>query len=56
MLGENCVKLVDGIIGSSSGSGAFNMNGIISPGAYQLYLEGEYQKGNTNIVSRVMYK
>ncbi|NLY20287.1 MAG: DUF308 domain-containing protein [Tissierellia bacterium] len=56
VLGENCVKLVDGIIGSSSGSGAFNMNGIISPGAYQLYLEGEYQKGNTNIVSRVMYK
>ena len=53
-LGNNCCKLADHIIGKS-GIDLLKMNGIITPGAYYEYLNREFQKKNSMVVSRKIY-
>ena len=45
VLGSNCVKLAEAIMGKA-GMDIIDLNGIISPGTYQNYLEKEYQRAN----------
>ena len=52
--GNNCVKLADEIIGKS-GIDALKMYGIITPGAYYEYLNREFRKKNSMVISRKIY-
>lgn len=54
VLGSNCVKLVEHIVGKG-GLDIIDLNGIISPGTYQNYLEKEYQRVNGVVVSKNVY-
>lgn len=54
VLGSNCVKLAETIMGKA-GMDIINLNGIISPGTYQDYLEKEYQRANGIIISKNIY-
>lgn len=53
-LGNNCCKLADHIIGKS-GIDLLKMNGIITPGTYYEYLNREFQKKNSMVISRKIY-
>jgi len=53
-LGNNCCKLADHIIGKS-GIDLLKMNGIITPGTYYEYLNREFQKKNSMVISRRIY-
>lgn len=53
-LGNNCCKLADHIIGKS-GIDILKMTGIITPGAYYEYLNREFKKKNSMVVSRKIY-
>lgn len=53
-VGNNCVKLADEII-SKSGIDALKIYGIITPGAYYEYLNREFRKKNSIVVSRKIY-
>lgn len=52
VLGSNCVKLADFVIG---GAGIDKMNGIISPGTYFDYLNKEYASNRMLVVSKQIY-
>ena len=52
VLGSNCVKLVDFVVG---GAGIDKMNGIISPGTYYDYLNREYASNRMLVVSKQIY-
>ena len=52
--GNNCVKLADEIIGKS-GIDALKMYGIITPGTYYEYLNREFRKKNSMVISRKIY-
>lgn len=54
VFGSNCVKLVETLMGKA-GMDIINLNGIISPGTYQDYLEKEYQRANGSIISKNIY-
>lgn len=54
VLGCNCVDLVDKIVGPV-GIDLIGMNGITSPGAYQIYLEKEYQFRHGIVSHRRVY-
>lgn len=54
VLGTNCVLLAEEIVGNS-GQDIINLNGIITPGTYQDYLEKEYHKANSQVVSKNIY-
>lgn len=54
VLGINCCRLADHIIGKS-GIDLLKMNGIITPGAYYEYLNREFQKKNSMVISRKIY-
>lgn len=54
VLGSNCVKLVERVVGKG-GLDIIDLNGIISPGTYQNYLEKEYQRVNGVVVSKNVY-
>lgn len=54
VLGANCCRLADLIIGKS-GIDLLKMNGIITPGTYYEYLNREFQKKNSIVVSRNIY-
>lgn len=53
-LGSNCVLLADSVIGRL-GTDILSMRGIISPGTYQDYLEKEYRKKDSMVISRRFY-
>lgn len=53
ILGTNCVKFTDDIL-KSSGITTI-LSGIITPGTYYAFLNNEFVKGNTCIVSRTVY-
>jgi len=53
-LGNNCCKLADHIIGKS-GIDILKMTGVITPGTYYEYLNREFQKKNSMVVSRKIY-
>ena len=54
VLGVNCCLLADTIIGKS-GTDLLKMNGVITPGAYYEYLNREFRKKNSMVVSRTIY-
>ncbi len=54
VVGTNCCRLADNIIGKS-GSDLLKMNGVITPGAYYEYLNREFQKKNSMVISRKIY-
>lgn len=54
VLGSNCCRLADYIIGKS-GIDLLKMNGIITPGAYYEYLNREFKKKNSMVISRKIY-
>ena len=54
VLGSNCSKLADYIIGKS-GIDILKMNGVITPGAYYEYLNREFKKKNSIVISRKIY-
>lgn len=54
ILGNNCGALVDKIL-RSSGADVLKMRGIITPGTYYDFLEREYVKKDSNVVSKQIY-
>lgn len=54
VLGNNCGTLPDKILRKSKTS-VLKMYGIITPGTYYDYLEREYKKKNSNVVSKNIY-
>lgn len=55
LFSTNCVLLADSIIGKA-GTDILNPKGFISPGTYQDYLDREYEKPNSIVVSKKIYK
>ena len=55
VLGTNCVLLADKIVGAS-GIDVLKVSGFITPGTYFSYLEREYKKKGTMIISKKIYK
>ena len=53
-LGNNCSKLADYIIGKS-GIDLLKMYGVITPGTYYEYLNREYKKKDSMVISREIY-
>jgi len=54
-MGTNCVKLADTLIGNS-GIDLLRANGIITPGTYLDYLDRLYERGDSIVISRTLYK
>ncbi|MCW6666692.1 DUF308 domain-containing protein [Aerococcaceae bacterium NML190938] len=54
VLSTNCVLLADSIIGQA-GTDILSVKGFISPGTYQDYLEREYNKPNSLVITRSVY-
>lgn len=54
LLGTNCVLLAEQIVGKS-GLDIINLNGVVAPGSYQDFLEKEYQRENSLVVSKNVY-
>ena len=53
VFGNNCVRFVDDIIGKNVD--IVKMVGIITPGTYLDYLEGEFKRASSNVVSKEIY-
>lgn len=53
-LGNNCCRLADHIVGKS-GIDLLKITGIITPGTYYEYLNREFQKKNSMVISRKIY-
>lgn len=54
LLSTNCVLLADSIIGQT-GMDILNSSGFITPGTYKDYLDKEYDRPNSPVVSRQVY-
>lgn len=54
VLSTNCVLLADSIIGQA-GTDILSPQGFIAPGTYQDYLDREYDKPNSLVVSKMIY-
>ena len=54
VLSTNCVLLADSIIGRA-GTDILSPQGFIAPGTYQDYLDKEYDKPNSLVVSKLIY-
>lgn len=54
LLSTNCVKLVDEIVGVT-GSDLLKINGVITPGSYYAFLEKEFKKENSNVITKQIY-
>ena len=54
VVGNNCCKLADYIVGKS-GIDLLKMYGVITPGAYYEYLNREFKKKNSMVISRKIY-
>lgn len=54
VLSTNCVLLADSIVGQA-GTDILNPKGFISPGTYQTYLDQEYERPNSLVVSKQIY-
>ena len=55
VLSTNCVLLADTILGQA-GTDVLSVRGFISPGTYQDFLEREYSKPHSMVVSRFVYQ
>lgn len=54
VLSTNCVLLADSIVGQA-GTDILNPKGFIAPGTYQHYLDTEYERPNSLVVSKTIY-
>lgn len=54
ILGTNCVSLLNSIVGKS-GLDIFKLYGILTPGAYYDYLNNEFQKKNSIVITKTIY-
>ncbi|MGI5895423.1 MAG: HdeD family acid-resistance protein [Oscillospiraceae bacterium] len=54
VLSTNCVQLVDAVL-SSAGTDIVKINGIITPGTYYDYLDREFVRPDTMVISRTIY-
>lgn len=54
VLSTNCVQLVDAVF-SSAGTAIVKLNGIVTPGTYYDYLNAEFNKPGTMVVTRTVY-
>jgi len=54
VLSTNCVQLVDAAL-SSAGTAIVKLNGIITPGTYYDYLDEEFLKPGSMVVTRTVY-
>ena len=54
VLRTNCAIIVDYILGSIS-STILNINGLITPGTYYEYLNNEFVKKNSSVITRKIY-
>ena len=54
VVGNNCCKLADYIVGKS-GIDVLKMYGVITPGAYYEYLNREFKKKKSMVISRKIY-
>lgn len=54
VLGTNCCYLVDDVVGKS-GTDILSLNGIVTPGTYYDYLNREFYKKNSIVVSKDIY-
>ena len=54
VLRTNCATCIDNIF-NAIGTKIINLEGIISPGTYYSYLEKEYHKKNSKIISKTLY-
>ncbi len=54
LFSTNCVKLVDSVLGAT-GSDILKINGIITPGAYYNYLNKEFKRKNSSVISKEIY-
>ena len=54
VVGNNCCRLADYIIGKS-GIEMLKVYGVITPGTYYEYLNREYNKSNSMVISRTIY-
>ena len=54
VLRTNCAIIVDYILGSIS-STILNINGLIAPGTYYEYLNNEFMKKNSSVITRKIY-
>ena len=50
-LWNNCVKLIDDILGST-GSSLLALNGVITPGTYYYFLDDKFRTPNSNIIRK----
>lgn len=54
VLSTNCVQLVDAAL-SAAGTAIVKLNGIITPGTYYDYLDDEFIKPGSMVISRTVY-
>ncbi len=54
VLGTNCVKIADSILGKA-GTDILKINGIVSPGTYLDFLEKEFYRKNSIVVTKRIY-
>lgn len=54
VLGTNCVKIADSILGKA-GTDILKINGIISPGTYLDFLEKEFCRKNSIVITKRIY-
>lgn len=54
VLGNNCCRLADYVIGKN-GIDLLRMTGVITPGAYYDYLNRQFQKKNSIVITRKIY-
>lgn len=52
--GDNCVSFADVILGTI-GADVLSMRGIVTPGAYYDFLDGEYYKENSPVIERIIH-
>ena len=54
VLRTNCAIITDYVLGSIN-STILNINGLIAPGTYYEYLNNEFMKKNSNVITRKIY-
>lgn len=54
LLGCNCAHFIDRVLGAS-GTDILKINGLMNPGTYYEYLENEFNKKNSIVITRTIY-
>ena len=54
VLGNNCAMMVNSVL-KSIGKNVIAINGILTPGAYYEFLNNQFMRKNTNVITRKIY-